>query len=242
MHPYHIQLLQELLPEDYRRRLEFCRWAQNKIIEQRNFANIILFGDEATFHKNGNVNRHNFHYYATENPHFVRYSSQTKWSLNVWGGVVGNHVIGPYFFEQRVTGEVYLEFLQNRLPALLNQVPNETWEEMWFLHDGAPVHCTRPIIHFLNATYPNHWIGRGSAVPWPARSPDLTKMDFSIWGFVKEQVYKTAPTTQQDMRDRIINCFQAISIEMCQNLSSEFERRIRLCVQEGGGHFEQLIR
>lgn len=242
MHPYHIQLFQELFPEDYQRRLEFCLWAQNRRNEQRNFADLVLFGDESTFHRNGSVNRHNFHYYSEEKPHFVRYISQIRWSLNVWGGIVGNYVIGPYFFEQRVTGEVYLDFLQNHLPELLAQVPNETREEMWFLHDGAPVHHTGPIIHFLNATYPDRWIGRGGPVTWPARSPDLTKMDFSIWGFVKEQVYKIPPTTKEDMRVRIRNCFQDISIEMCRNMSSNFEKRIALCIQERGRHFEQLIR
>jgi Helix-turn-helix domain (DUF4817) len=242
MHPYHIQLLQELIPEDYQRRLEFCQWVQNKIIQQRNFVHSILFTDEATFHRNGSVNRHNFHYYSTENPNFVRYTSQTRWSLNVWGGVVGDHVIGPYFFDQRVTGEVYLYFLQNHLPNLLRQVPHETQQEMWFLHDGAPVHHTCPIITFLNARYPDCWIGRGGPVAWPARSPDLTKMDFSIWGYVKDQVYKIPPTTKEDMKIRIRNCFQNISVEMCRNLSNEFEKRIALCIQERGGHFEQLIR
>src|ERR1700729_1261998 len=242
MHPYHIQLLQELFPEDYQRRLEFCKWAQNKIWENRNFPHLVLFGDEAMFHKNGSVNRHNFHYYATQNPHFVRYNSQTRWSLNVWGGVVGDYLIGPYFFEQRVTGAVYLDFLQNHFPGLIAHVPHETRNEMWFLHDGAPVHHTEPIRTFLNAAYQDRWIGRGGPVQWPARSPDLTKMDFSIWGYVKEQVYEIPPTTREDMKIRIRNCFQNISIEMCRNLSTEFERRVELCIQENGRHFEHLIR
>lgn len=54
-----------------------------------------------------------------------------RWSLNVWESVIGNHVTGPYFFDQRVTG-VYL--LQNHLNNLVAEVPNET-QEMRFLHD-----------------------------------------------------------------------------------------------------------
>lgn len=242
MHPYHVQLLQELSDEDCRRRLEFCEWVQNKLRIERDFADFVLFGDEATFHKNGNVNRHNFHFFATENPHFVRMHSQNRWSLNVWGGIVGQYVIGPHFFEGRVTGEIYLDFLQNHLPQLLAHVPNEIKERMWFLHDGAPVHFTRPITNFLNETYGQRWIGRGGPVPWPARSPDLTKMDYGIWGFVKDNVYRTSPTTKDDMKMRIRNCFQSITVEMCRNLSTSFENRSDLCFQFNGRHFEHLVR
>lgn len=242
MHPYHMQLLQELNDEDYDRRVVFCEWVQTKMREQRNFANDVLFCDEATFHKNGNVNRHNFHYYATTNPHFVRMHSQNRWSLNVWGGVVGEYMIGPYFFDVRVTGGVYLNFLRNNLPPLIGHVPQAIRERMWFLHDGAPVHSTRLIIDYLNETYGEQWIGRGGPVLWPPRSPDLTKMDFSIWGYVKDQVYKIPPTTIEDMKNRIRNCFQNITVEMCRNLSESFERRVEICLQVNGGHFEHLIK
>lgn len=242
MHPYHIQLLQELNEEDFQRRIHFCEWAQEKMRLQRNFAHLILFCDEATFHKNGNVNRHNFHYYATSNPHFVRTHSQNRWSLNVWGGVVGDYVIGPHFFEGRVTGQVYLDFLQNNMPQLMVHIPNEVRERSWFLHDGAPVHYTGPITNFLDETYGQQWIGRGAPIPWPARSPDLTKMDFSIWGFVKEQVYRIPPSTRDDMKIRIRNCFQSVNLEMCRNMTHSFEKRVGLCIQFNGGHFEQLIR
>ena len=40
----------------------FCEWAQQQIFQDRNFFNNVLFVDEATFHKNRFINRHNFHY------------------------------------------------------------------------------------------------------------------------------------------------------------------------------------
>ena len=40
---------------------------------------------------------------------------QHLWSFNCWCGIVGHHVIGPYFFEGRLTGKVYANFLQNVL-------------------------------------------------------------------------------------------------------------------------------
>ncbi|KAJ4443424.1 hypothetical protein ANN_05092 [Periplaneta americana] len=34
---------------------------------------------------------------------------------------------------------------------------------MWLQHDGAPAHFDTNVRHYLDATYPNRWIGRGKA-------------------------------------------------------------------------------
>jgi hypothetical protein len=50
------------------------------------------------FKSNSVVNHHNMHYWSTENPRWVRYvDRQSVWSINVWGGIIGHHVIGPHF-------------------------------------------------------------------------------------------------------------------------------------------------
>lgn len=88
-HPYKIQLHQELKDTDFEKRLRFCNWADSKLRHDPAFFDKVLFCDEASFHKNGFVNRHNFHFYATENPHIIREThSQDRWSVNVWGDII----------------------------------------------------------------------------------------------------------------------------------------------------------
>ncbi|KZC09613.1 hypothetical protein WN55_01050, partial [Dufourea novaeangliae] len=41
------------------------------------------------------------------------------------------------------------------------------------------------------------WIERGGSIPLPAPSPDLTPLDFFLWGILKDKVYKGVPTTPQ---------------------------------------------
>lgn len=54
------------------------------------------------------VNCHNMHYYATENPHRVRtLDHQQLSSPKVWGGIIRNNVIGPYFFDNALNGEIF---------------------------------------------------------------------------------------------------------------------------------------
>jgi len=45
-------------------------------------------------------------------------------------------------------------------------------------------------MQLLNDTFSNRWIGRGSTINWPPRSPDLTLLDFCLWGLMKNEVYK----------------------------------------------------
>ena len=71
------------------------------------FSSHVLFSDEANFANTGNANRHNMHYWANENPRWMRtVPFKHPWPVNCWCGIVGDHVIGPYFFEDRLTGQV----------------------------------------------------------------------------------------------------------------------------------------
>ena len=45
---------------------------------------------------------------------------------------------------------------------------------MRFQHDGCPAHFALQERGELDRMFPQRWIGRGSTVHWPARSPDLT--------------------------------------------------------------------
>ncbi|KAG8266487.1 hypothetical protein J6590_070865 [Homalodisca vitripennis] len=77
---YHVQQLSE---DDYDRRVEFCELVMRKCDDNRDFLTNILFSDEATFFLNGNVNRHNCRYWASENPHWITEShSQQPQKLN----------------------------------------------------------------------------------------------------------------------------------------------------------------
>ncbi|GFV57797.1 uncharacterized protein TNCV_3071761 [Trichonephila clavipes] len=137
MHPFHVVQTQQ--PEDYAPRVAFAQWylcATNPL-----FPDEVLFSDEASFTREGIFNTHNDHIWAVENPHAIRRrAAQIRFSVNVWAGIMGNHLIGSYLFPCRLTGLNYLLFLQQALPQLLRdeQISASTQQTMWFQHDGAP--------------------------------------------------------------------------------------------------------
>jgi hypothetical protein len=58
----------------------------------------------------------------------------------VWYGLIGEVLVGPYFYDGTLTGKRYLDFLVNQLQLLLENVPLATRKNMYFQQDGAPAH------------------------------------------------------------------------------------------------------
>ena len=46
-------------------------------------------------------------------------------------------------------------------------------------------------------------LSRGGPVAWPLRSPDLTLLDYYLWGHMKMLVYETKVESRAALRDRI---------------------------------------
>lgn len=111
---------------------------------------------------------------------------------------------------------------------------------MWLQHDGCPAHFSQEVRNFLDQAYPNRWIGRGSLFPWPARSPDLTILDFYLWGRIKGIVYQTRPTTPENMIDRIRDAVTNISRAEISTALLNTRCRINSCIENDGRHFEHL--
>ena len=198
LHPFHVQRVQELNTEDHPRRVQFARWFLNKEVEQPCFPSKVLFTDEASFTREGIVNLHNLHLWSAVNPHVRRQCKhQVRFSVNVWTGILGDHLIGPYILPGRQNGCNYWNFLNEVLPELSGNVPSADIRGMWFQHDGAPAHFAVAVRQLLDARYPNRWIGRDSPTAWPPSSPDTTPLHFYLWGHLKSLVYETPITSYQ---------------------------------------------
>jgi hypothetical protein len=248
-HPFKIRLVHELNEDDPDRRMEFCQILMERCNLDPLFVENILFSDESTFKLNGEVNRQNCRYWAKENPRWMReHHTQYPQKINVWAGIVKNKIIGPYFFDNNVNGLNYLHFLQNFLiPTLVNLYPSRNNpgildENLWYQQDGAPPHYAAVVRHYINQVFPNKWIGRRGPVEWPPRSPDLTPLDFFLWGHLKNVVYKVRPANIEDLKNRITTECRNISEETIRKVQQEFIDRLGYCQAAEGGQFQHLIK
>lgn len=245
LYPYHIQRVQGLLPRDFPQRLQFSRWILRKCTVDPEFLSRILFTDEAQFTRDGVVNYHNVHIWALENPHMIRESRhQEQFSVNIWAGIVGDTLIGPFILPRILNGDTYLNFLQNELPALMEDVPLHVRQQMWFMHDGAPPHFRVTVRDYLDTVFPNRWIGRAGPIAWPPRSPDCNSLDFFLWGHVKSLVYDAGPVPSIEvLTGRIMDAFQTVRNNpgILERVRQSMRRRVEGCIAERGGHFQHLL-
>jgi hypothetical protein len=106
----------------------------------------IISIDEANLRLSGHVNRHNCVYWDTENPHIMFDTQLNQSGVSVWGGISSFRILGLCSFKGRMTGDSYLDMLQNyTVPELRMHWDN--LNNILFQEDGAPPHyaimCTR---------------------------------------------------------------------------------------------------
>lgn len=240
---YHHTPVQGLLGGDCERRWEFCSWLLESDIQDRAFLDRILWTDESQFTRDGIKNFHNLHTWSESNPHQPKVTSfQNKFSVNVWAGIIGTKLIGPFILPQVLNSHIYAEFLEEKLPELLEDIPLDDRQAIFYQHDGAPAHTARIIDELLQRKFGNRRISRNGPIAWPPRSPDLTPLDFFLWGTMKAEVYSTSVDTKDELMNRITTAATKIRNTMADTpLKQGIKRRLLSCIQSGGGHFEQFL-
>ena len=241
-HPYKMKLVQELNEDDPDRRIEFCETMMEMITQNPIFLQNIVFSDEATFQLNGEVNRHNFRYWSDTNPHWIKEShTQYPQKLNVWAGMVGDTIIGPFFIEGNLNAVSYEQLLRNQIVPAIQALKGDDFENIWFQQDGAPAHYGVNVRQYLNETFFERWIGRRGTVEWAPRSPDLTPLDYFLWGYLKDRVYRNNPQNLEELSRRIVQEINAIPRQMIRNAIESFYNRIGYCQEANGEQFEHLL-
>ena len=239
-HPYKIHLVQRLTEDDFDRRIEFCQWAVEQLDLDRFFTIKIVSSDEAIFYLNGHVNRHNMRYWSDCNPHWSYDTNfQGGERVMVWCGIIGNRIIGPFFFDNHVNASTYLDLLRNKLWSNIVLMVNSG--QLYFQQDGAQAHYAKSVRDWLDENLANRWIGRRGSVEWPPRSPDLSPLDFFLWGYLKSKVHNDRPRTLEDLKINIINACKSVTPEMLTNVREAWEMRIKHCITADGEQFEHMI-
>jgi hypothetical protein len=140
----------------------------------------------------------------------------------VWAVLKNDTLIGPFFFSKKtVTGCSYLDMLV--LYALV-QLPPKT-----ILQDGAQPHFFHHVRNHLDREMAGRWIRRGGPIAWPPRSPDLTPLDFILWGYLKNTVYQVKTNDLQHLKACIRDAVATATSNMLQETWNEVEYRADIC-------------
>jgi hypothetical protein len=200
----------------------------------------MLFSDEAVFYVEGEVNKQNHRYWSDANPSWVDpCKGAGGGKVMVWCGIWDTRIVGPVFIDGTLNGERYLSMLRDDvLPTLLN--PQGDFPT-FFQQDGAPPHYATEVRQFLDEQFPGHWIGRRGPVEWPPRSPDLTPLDFYLWGHLKSIVYEVKINNVAHLCRRIEEACASVDPTTLRRVQQDWHKRLQLCIQRNGGHIEHVL-
>ncbi|GBM92027.1 hypothetical protein AVEN_5491-1 [Araneus ventricosus] len=73
-------------------------------------------------------------------------------------------------------------------------------------------------------------IGYGGFQEWSPRSPDMTPMDFFLWGYLKQHVYVTSPPTLQDLQRHITDACVNVTPALLHRVQREVQARVQMCI------------
>lgn len=191
--------------------------------------------DEAWFYLSGYVNSQNYRTWAAENPHTVVDTSLHPEKVGVWVAMSRRRIYGPVFFEDTINGERYRN---NLLQPFIEQLMDDELRDGFFQQDGATAHTAQETMTYLRQFFDDRLISRGR---WPARSPDLTPLDYFLFGHLKNRVYRNRPQNIDDLKQAIEDEINNVTPAILINVFGNLKKRVRLCLENNGGHFEQFL-
>lgn len=241
---YKLQTTQEIFPEDFEKRSVFCVDVMERANRDDRLISHILFTDESSFSLHGHHNPSVAVGYSRENNHIsIVGKTQYPQKVNVWAGILGNSIIGPFFIEGNLNANKYLELLRNQIIPAVRALPIN-FNEIWYQHDGCPAHNAEVVQTFLTETFPDHMISRRGTILWPPRSPDLAPNDFFLWGHITQEIYghqHERANNLDELKGKIRQSLIEITPDVLENVLREFYDRLGYCLAQNGGLFENLL-
>jgi len=89
--------------------------------------------------------------------------------------------------------------------------------------------------------FPRKYISRRGDINWPPQSPDLSPMDFFLWGYLKSKVYVNNPTFLVQLRENIRYEMAAIKESACRAIMRNFAVRLNVCHERDRLHLDDII-
>lgn len=216
-------------------RREFSEWLLGK---DERFPDRVIWTDEKWFTLSQAPNRQNERYWAPCNPNVdVECKVQGERKVMCWAAIVGGQVM-IHWFDQgaSVNGSTYMDVLENVLWPKVRAVAEE--RGLWFQQDGATVHTTRQARAWLNEAFRGRVISRLTDHPWPARSPDLSPLDFWFWSVALTELRRRPPHDLEELKQTVEAFADSLDEDEVLRAVRNVRTRARACMRNRGGGFE----
>lgn len=216
-------------------RLERCKILKRRFSNGRHRS--IVFSDEKLFTIEQAFNVQNDRLWSSTSPSPEQRRvgrSQSPKSVMVWAGITHSGKTPLVFVEEgvKVNGETYRTLLERTiLPWAKKHFGDEEWT---FQQDSAPAHRASTTQAWIRSHFPKFITPQ----EWPPYSPDLNPMDYSIWSILQARACTKPHDSIQSLKRALKKEWGKLSLEMVSKIVDNFPKRLKLCVDANGGHFE----
>lgn len=238
--PYKTKIIHHLYPGDSERRIAFCNWYLEKTHNNNDFGRFVIWSDECHISSDGMFNRNNIRYWSDENRHVtLARQRQGRYGFNISCFVLGGKFV-YHIFNGTLNSQRYLDILNMCLPQLLDNIPLARLRDIYFQQDGAPCHNSDMIRNYLDENFPKQWLGTRGPIHWPPRSPDLSILDYFLWGYIKNIIYARRHESLEELLEDSRGAFEQLRCKPIYLFNSieALSSRCASCLRHNGQQFE----
>lgn len=233
--PYKTQTRQLLSTNAKIKRFQFANNFDISIL------NDIWFTDESYFYLNPKASK-NVVIWSKKKPldNFVEKPAHSSKML-VWMAI-SHHGVFWRPIQGHMNTETYINLLENEFFPYLKA--RNLIDTCYFMQDGAPCHTSKSALQLINDHFKNRVISTrypqkyNMGIEWPPYSPDLTPLDFCIWGTVKARIAKHKPLTLIELNNALRNEVSLFSQQFITNAIGSIIPRLESLRNAKGGHIE----
>ena len=221
-HPYKLHRRHALKAGDKIKRVAMARHVLDINSRNPDWLKNLWMSDEAVFSLNGNVNTKNIVCYSPRGEgrpeDFCIDVTKHAGSVMPWACLSGDgRKLNLKFFEpetidgEKVSGTMdgpkYYKLMRYRaIPQIKTlsggSLAGQTWQQ-----DGARPHWSNQNLTYIQGQFGTNTLALGAArwggAEWAPHSPDLSVLDFCVWGVMKYHVFQhPMPTTKQNLKKK----------------------------------------
>jgi len=153
----------------------------------------------------------------------------------VWGAVSKTAKLPLVFVNPGV--KINAEYYErNILDAELKDRADAThgFGNWTFQQDSAPAHMARSVQAWCAKNCPDFI----SVDDWPASSPDLNPLDYSIWGILEGKVNAHPRRSLESLRRKLVKEWDNLSMKTVRAAIDVWPKRLKAVKKAKGGRFE----
>ena len=259
-HPYKLHRRHILKAGDMVKRVRMATHVLQNYEENPDWINNLWMSDEAVFSLNGNVNSKNVVCYSEKGAgrpeNFCIDLSKHADSVMPWACLAGDgRKLQLQYFEPEVidgeqvsgtmTGARYYKLLRYKAIPEIKSLNNGSLVNQCWQQDGARPHWSAQNLAYLQGQFGTNTLALGAAKwgggEWAPHSPDLSVLDFCVWGVLKHHVFQhPMPTNKQQLKDKIqLMWDREITPELVNKAFNSFIKRCRNVLDKNGGHQDE---